>query len=35
MAEGYTPRMKRLYDDSVKGVMQEKFGYTNSMQMPK
>ncbi len=29
------PRMQRLYDETIKGVMQERFGYTNSMQMPK
>ena len=29
------PRMKRLYDETIKGQMQERFGYTNAMQMPK
>jgi len=29
------PRMKRLFDEQIKAQMQEKFGYTNSMQMPK
>jgi len=29
------PRLKKLYNDSVRQVMQEKFAYKNSMQMPK
>ncbi len=29
------PRLKKLYNDNVRKVMQEKFGYTNPMQMPK
>lgn len=29
------PRLKKLYNDSVRKVMQEKFGYKNPMQMPK
>jgi len=33
--EKYTPRLKSEYHDRIKGVMTEKFGYTNPMQMPK
>ena len=29
------PRLKKLYNDNVRKAMQEKFGYKNSMQMPK
>jgi large subunit ribosomal protein L5 len=29
------PRLKKLYNDNVRKTMQEKFGYTNPMQMPK
>ena len=35
MAEGYTPRMRKLYDDKIVKAMTEKFGYTNVMQVPK
>ena len=31
----YTPRLKTEYLERIKGVMTEKFGYTNPMQMPK
>ena len=31
----YTPRLKGEYNDRIKGVLTEKFGYTNPMQMPK
>ncbi len=31
----YTPRLKNEYNDRIKAVMTEKFGYTNPMQMPK
>lgn len=31
----YTPRLKGDYNDRIRGVMTEKFGYTNSMQTPK
>ncbi len=31
----YTPRLKSEYQDRIKKVMTEKFGYTNPMQMPK
>ncbi len=29
------PRLKKLYNDSVRKEMQDKFGYKNSMQMPR
>ena len=29
------PRLKKYYDDTVRGVMQEKFSYKNVMQMPR
>ena len=35
MADKYTPRMRQRYDDVVVKAMQEKFGYTNPMQVPK
>jgi large subunit ribosomal protein L5 len=31
----YTPRLKAEYNDRIKAVMTEKFGYTNPMQTPK
>jgi large subunit ribosomal protein L5 len=31
----YTPRLKGEDNDRIKGVLTEKFGYTNPMQMPK
>ena len=31
----YTPRLKDEYNSRIKGVLTEKFGYTNPMQMPK
>ena len=35
MADKYTPRMKRLYDDRIVKAMTEKFGYTNALQVPR
>jgi len=35
MADGYTPRMKKLYEDSIVKAMTEKFGYKNVMQVPR
>jgi large subunit ribosomal protein L5 len=35
MADAYTPRMKKLYEDSIIKAMTEKFGYKNVMQVPK
>jgi len=31
----YTPRLKGDYNKRIKGVLTEKFGYTNPMQMPR
>ncbi|MDP3376920.1 MAG: 50S ribosomal protein L5, partial [Brevundimonas sp.] len=31
----YTPRLKGEYNERIKGVLAEKFGYTNPMQMPR
>lgn len=31
----YTPRMKELYQSSIKAAMKEEFGYTNDMQIPR
>lgn len=31
----YKPRMKSLYEASVRGAMKEKFGYQNPMQIPR
>ena len=35
MADGYTPRLKTLYDEKIVPAMTEKFGYTNPLQVPK
>ncbi len=35
MADNYVPRMRKRYDDEVVKAMQEKFGYSNPMQVPK
>ncbi|MCP1200690.1 50S ribosomal protein L5 [Notoacmeibacter sp. MSK16QG-6] len=36
MAEAnYTPRLKSQYDDSIRGLMTEQFGYSNSHQVPR
>jgi len=35
MADGYTPRLKKLYDDKIVAAMTEKFGYKNVMQVPR
>ena len=36
MAEvAYTPRLRTLYDDTVKGRLVEQFGYQNSLQVPR
>ena len=32
---GYEPRLKTEYNERIRGVMREKFGYTNDMQIPK
>jgi len=31
----YVPRLRKHYDDAVRGKMQEQFGYKNPMQIPK
>ncbi|MCH4894116.1 MULTISPECIES: 50S ribosomal protein L5 [unclassified Sphingomonas] len=35
MADRYTPRMKKLYDDRIAKAMTEKFGYKNAMEVPR
>jgi large subunit ribosomal protein L5 len=35
MADGYKPRLHKLYEDSIVKAMTEKFGYTNAMQVPR
>ena len=35
MADNYTPRMRKLYDDKIVEAMTEKFGYKNAMEVPK
>jgi len=34
MAEKYTPRLRTLYDQSIREKMTKQFGYTNGMQVP-
>jgi large subunit ribosomal protein L5 len=34
-AATYTPRLKALYQTTVKAALTEEFGYTNAMQLPK
>lgn len=33
--ERYVPRLKKLYDDTVKSELAEEFGYKNQMQVPR
>ena len=33
--KGYTPRLKKMYDDTIVKAMTEKFGYANAMQVPR
>jgi len=33
--ENYTPRLRTLYRDTIRGAMKEEFGYTNEMMIPK
>lgn len=35
MADLYTPRMRKLYDEKIVAAMTEKFGYKNRMEVPK
>lgn len=34
MPKGYTPRMKKLYEDKIRTAMIEQFGYKNAMEVP-
>jgi large subunit ribosomal protein L5 len=34
-ATTYTPRLKALYNETIKAAMKEEFGYINPMQLPK
>jgi large subunit ribosomal protein L5 len=34
MADKYTPRLRSLYDESIREKMTSQFGYTNGMQVP-
>jgi large subunit ribosomal protein L5 len=33
--KGYVPRFKKRYNDSIRAELMKKFGYTNTMQVPK
>ena len=35
MADGYTPRLRKQYDDVIAKAMTEKFGYKNVMEIPR
>ena len=35
MADGYTPRLRKLYDESIAKAMTEKFGYKNALEIPR
>ena len=35
MADNYTPRMRKLYDDQIVKAMTEKFGYKNRLEVPR
>ena len=35
MADKYTPRQKKAYEDRIVKAMTEKFGYANAMQVPR
>ena len=35
MADRYIPRMKQAYDERIATAMQEKFGYTNALEVPR
>jgi large subunit ribosomal protein L5 len=35
MADTYTPRMRKRYDETIVAAMTEKFGYKNRMEVPK
>ena len=33
--EAYVPRMRKIYDEEVRALLQEEFGYKNPMEIPK
>jgi large subunit ribosomal protein L5 len=35
MADGYTPRLRKLYDETIAPAMIEKFGYRNKFEVPR
>ena len=35
MSKDYTPRLKKKYDEQIRGKLKEEFGYGNEMQIPK
>ena len=35
MADGYTPRLRKLYDETIAKAMIEKFGYKNALEVPR
>ena len=35
MADAYTPRLRKLYDDTIAKAMTEKFGYKNALEIPR
>ncbi|MCC2979686.1 MULTISPECIES: 50S ribosomal protein L5 [unclassified Sphingomonas] len=35
MADGYTPRLRKLYDETIVKAMIEKFGYKNALEIPR
>ena len=35
MADKYTPRMRKLYDDEIAKAMKSKFNYANDMEIPR
>ena len=35
MSKDYTPRLKKKYDEQIRGKLKEEFGYMNDMQIPK
>ena len=35
MSKDYTPRLKKKYNEQIRGKLKEEFGYTNDMQIPK
>jgi large subunit ribosomal protein L5 len=35
MADGYTPRLKALYDEQIVKAMTERFGYKNRLEVPR